>query len=105
MRYVDLDSLNHDPGIAEALGNMVVAWARAETQLANVFACVLEIHFNLAMAAFYRIPTFDARSKVLLAILKRGQAPNTTPSRLRCSLVSWSGYRRSEIIGFSRRLV
>jgi hypothetical protein len=70
MGYVDLDNLNHDPKLAEALGNMMVAWARAETQLANVFASIMRTHFNLAMAAFYRIPTFEARAKVLLGLLE-----------------------------------
>jgi hypothetical protein len=75
MGYVDIDNLNHDPKLAEALGNMVVAWARAETQLANVFACIMVTHFNLATAAFYRIPSFEARTKVLLAILEKWENP------------------------------
>jgi hypothetical protein len=75
MRYVDIDNLSHDPKLAEALGNMVVAWARAETQLANVFACIMVAHFNLATAAFYRIPSFEARAKVLLAILEKWENP------------------------------
>lgn len=73
MGYVDLDSLAHDPKIAEALGNMVVAWARVETQLANVFASAMRSHFNLAIAAYYRIPTFEARAKVLIGILESQQ--------------------------------
>jgi hypothetical protein len=70
MGYLNLDNLDHDPRLAQALGNMVVAWSRAETQLLNVFACVMNVHFNLATAAFYRIPTFEARTKVVLGILK-----------------------------------
>jgi hypothetical protein len=31
MTYLDVDNLDHDPDLAIAMGNMVVAWARAET--------------------------------------------------------------------------
>jgi hypothetical protein len=82
MGYVDLDNLNHDPSIAEALGNMVVAWAKAETQLANVFASLMRVHFNLAMAAYYRIPTFEARAKVLIGILENDETKRADAAKI-----------------------
>jgi hypothetical protein len=69
MEHLDLDNLDHDSDLANALGNMVVAWARAETVLVTVFAHVTGLHFNMATPAYYRIPTFEARSKVILALL------------------------------------
>ncbi len=69
MAHRDTDNLDHDTDLAEALGNMVVAWARAETALVDTYVAVLHSHFNLAMVAYYRIPTFEARIKVLMAML------------------------------------
>jgi exoribonuclease II len=82
MGYRDIDNLDHDPKLAETIGNLVVAWARAETALLNVFACTMTIHFNLATAAFYRIPTFEARTKVLLAILESWSDPKYDPQKI-----------------------
>ena len=36
MTFDDLDNLDHDPKLAAALGNMVVAWARADTALVKL---------------------------------------------------------------------
>jgi hypothetical protein len=69
MGYIDLDNLRHEPKIAESLGNMVVAWARAESVLTNTFACVVNIHLNMAIMAFSRVPTFEAKIKVVRAAL------------------------------------
>lgn len=69
MGYNDIDGLEHDKQLAEALGNMVVAWARAETAIMNVFICILDIPFNAAQTAYYRIPTFEARCKLVRALL------------------------------------
>lgn len=88
MGYVDLDNLNHDPKIAEALGNMVVAWARAETQLANVFASVMRVHFNLAMAAYYRISSFEARAKMLLGIVERQENPQRSATEIAAQITA-----------------
>jgi hypothetical protein len=68
--HPDIDNLDHDPELAAALENMIVAWARAETALVNVFALVSGMHFNVATVAYYRIPTFEARCKVIQALLE-----------------------------------
>ena len=73
MTFDDLDNLDHDPKLAAALGNMVVAWARAETALVKAYALVAKIHYNLAASAYYRIPTFESRVKVLLALIEEQQ--------------------------------
>lgn len=61
MSYPDIDNLDHDEQLAIALGNMVVVWARAETVLVQIYAHVAQVHYNLAAAAYYRIPTFESR--------------------------------------------
>lgn len=69
MRFDDLDNLEHMPELAAALGNMVVAWARAETVLASAYAFVLGVHYNRIVEAYYVIPTFEARTKAFIALL------------------------------------
>jgi len=69
MAYDDLNNLNHDPALANALGNMVVAWARAETALIIAFGHIAKIRLDMATLGYYRIPTFEARTKFLRAII------------------------------------
>ncbi len=71
--HYDLDNLDHDPELAVAIGNMIIAWSRAETSLVNVFSLVTGTDFNLATIAYYRIPSFEARCKVVLAVLEAWQ--------------------------------
>jgi hypothetical protein len=78
MAYVDLDNLDHDPDLASALGNMLIAWAKAETALVASLAYVAGIHFNLASVAYYRIPTFESRVKVILAMIEEWDADDQT---------------------------
>ena len=72
--YEDIDNLDHEPDIAIALGNMVVAWARAESALINVFAAVSGMHIDMATAAYFRIPSFEARIKILQAMIPEWEA-------------------------------
>jgi hypothetical protein len=69
MQFHDLHDLNHDKDLADALGNMVIAWAYAETALSAVFARVTGININMAIMGYYRISTFEARTKFLQAVL------------------------------------
>lgn len=69
MSFVDLDNLDHDSDLAAALGNMMIAWARAETAMVKAWAMVTDMHYNLAAAVYYNIPTFDSRTKALLAMI------------------------------------
>jgi len=77
--YEDLDSLDHDPELAQALGSMLAAWARAETTLVHAYAVATGLHLNLCSAAYYKIPTFEARAKVLLALIE--ERPDPFPER------------------------
>lgn len=74
MTFVDLENLDHAPDLAAALGNMVVAWARAETALVKAYALVTKLHYNEAASAYYNIPTFEARTKVLAALIAEIQS-------------------------------
>jgi hypothetical protein len=79
MSYLDIDNLDHDPDLAVALGNMVVAWARAETALVKAYAVTTKMHYNIAAAAYYNIPTFESRTKALLAMVV--DRPDPFPER------------------------
>jgi hypothetical protein len=67
--FYSLRDLSHDPKLANALSNMVVTWAFAEVMLFATLARITGIGLNMAMAAHYRIPTFEARAKFILALL------------------------------------
>lgn len=80
--FVDCGTLDHDPAIAVALGNMVTQWARAETALAVTLARLTSIDPNLALLAYYRIPTFEARVKVIRGILTEWQKDGFDPEAI-----------------------
>jgi hypothetical protein len=75
MPYLDIDNLDHDQELAAALGNMTVAWARAETALVKAYAVVTKMHYNVAAAAYYNITTFESRTKALLAMISDREDP------------------------------
>jgi hypothetical protein len=62
--FTDIDDLDYDSELAKALGNMVIAWARAETALLFTFASIMDVRVNFAMFGYYKIPTFEARVTV-----------------------------------------
>ncbi|HWK86031.1 MAG TPA: hypothetical protein VNQ34_00830 [Xanthobacteraceae bacterium] len=66
--YHDIGDLDHNHELATALGDMVIAWARAETALISAFSHIAKINLNMACAAYYRIPTFEARTKFIRAM-------------------------------------
>ena len=68
-KYYALEDHSHDPKLAEALGNMVIAWAHAEIMVICTFARAANIGLNMAMESYYRIPSFEARVKFTLALL------------------------------------
>jgi hypothetical protein len=67
--YIDIKNLEHDPTLAQALGNMTVAWAHAETALVMTLSRITGISRNRAAGAYYRIPTFESRIKFIRALL------------------------------------
>src|SRR5690242_5604305 len=69
-RYDDLHNLDNDQALARALGNMVIAWANAETALVFAFSAVADITVNMAIMGYYRVPTFESRVKALRAMIE-----------------------------------
>lgn len=69
MGFYDVDNLDHDQQLAQAMGNMVTAWAAAETALVFVLAAICSLDVNAAIAGYYRIPTFEARTKFIRALI------------------------------------
>lgn len=69
MKYHSLRNLKHDPELATALGNMVVAWAHAETVLLLTLARVTGASVHMAQAGYYRVPTFESRTKFILGLM------------------------------------
>lgn len=88
--YYDLDSLDHDPKMAAALGNMVIVWACTEATLVGVLSRITGIHINMAMMGYYRIPTFDARVKFLLALLLEWQTTDFDKNAIEHELTALS---------------
>jgi hypothetical protein len=66
---VTLTDLTHAPDLAQALGNMVVVWANAELSLIGTLARITGASLDMMQAGYYRIPTFEARVKLILALL------------------------------------
>ncbi|MBY0337735.1 MAG: hypothetical protein K2X11_14050 [Acetobacteraceae bacterium] len=77
MKFYDLSDLNHDPAIAQAMGNLVVAWSRAETALGFALAAVTSMDVNVAQQGYFRIPTFEARYKFIVEVLRHGNFEET----------------------------
>jgi hypothetical protein len=68
-KFYNLSDLKHDPKLAEALGNMVVAWANAESKFMLVLGCILNVaDIDMINIAYYRIPTFESRTKFIRAL-------------------------------------
>jgi hypothetical protein len=68
-KYYTLTDLSHDHDLAAALGNMVVAWAYAEHILLQVISRVTGAGKNMSAAGYYRVPTFESRTRFILALL------------------------------------
>jgi len=48
---------------------MVVAWAHAEHILLSALSRISGVGLNMSLAGYYRIPTFEARVKFILALI------------------------------------
>jgi len=67
--YTLMHNLDHDKDVAIALGNMVVAWSYAETMMVDCIKKITRVSPQMAHTAYYRIPTFESRTKFILAII------------------------------------
>lgn len=71
--FSGIRDLSHDRELAASLGDMVVAWSRAERALIGLLHKVADIPWPMAAAAYYRIPTFESRCKTIVAMLAEWQ--------------------------------
>lgn len=78
--YLSLWDLEHDQKLATALGDMVVVWTNAERVLLGTMARVLGARLNFVQPAFYRLPTFESRSKFIKALIDDGTPQRVTAS-------------------------
>jgi hypothetical protein len=75
MVYDDISDVNHDPELAKALGNVMVAWAFAETALVMALSRLTGVTVIRATRSYYRIPTFESRVKFIRALLEGWSHP------------------------------
>jgi hypothetical protein len=78
---------------------MVVTWAFAEVMLFATLARITGIGLNMAMAAHYRIPTFEARAKFILALLPDWKTKELIRTRSEPPSESLDNSPRHETIG------
>jgi len=69
-RISAIDDFKKDPLLAQAVGDMVIAWSRADIALFSTFARIAGIRLNMAMESWSRIPTFESRTKFLHGLLQ-----------------------------------
>jgi hypothetical protein len=81
-KYFRIESLESNPELAKALGNMVIAWSYAEQALMNVMGRITELPMNTVLNAYYRIPTVNSRMQFLLALLQKWEKPGFDPSAI-----------------------
>src|SRR5262245_6640315 len=80
--FRNIDNIEHEPALAQALGNMLVAWAFAEYALVDTTRCVLGIDSNMAWVGYYRIPTFEARVKFIRALITEWDQPQDVKDKV-----------------------
>jgi hypothetical protein len=87
-----IDHLSDDnQDVAIALGNMVVAWSAAEWTLSAAFSTIANMDMSQADRAYYRIPTFEARIKVMLAMIPDRKPDGTDIKAMQKAIEAISG--------------
>jgi hypothetical protein len=92
---IEVSRLDHAPDLARELGDMVVAWANAETALSFAFAAVCKTNVNDVAGAYYRIPTFESRTKVIRAFLVHFTDPRFDASAISLVVTKLNGLAKS----------
>jgi hypothetical protein len=80
--YYGISNLKHDRQLAAALGDMLVAWAAAENALLVAMAYVLSANLHQMQVGYYRVPTFEARTKLLRALIIEWKAKGSEKDRM-----------------------
>jgi hypothetical protein len=66
---IDDELGDESAAIKTALGEMVIAWSHADTELIFMMAYILNIDPNMAAMGYYHIPTFESRVKFIRSII------------------------------------
>ncbi len=90
-QFHDIDTLKDYPEVAAALGDMVVAWANAETSMVFALAAIMGCTANMSMMGYYRIPTLEARVKFLLGLIEEWQTDKFNKEEIARTIKSISG--------------
>lgn len=90
-----LRDLKHDRELAAALGDMVIAWSNAEQALVQVFHKLTNTSHAMATAAYYRIPTFEARTKTIRAMLSEWETDQYDPAEIQRAILKLNGLART----------
>jgi hypothetical protein len=80
--FTDISSLAGEQEIAHHLGDLVVVWAYAESALSLTLARATGMGGNMAIAAYYKIPTFEARTKVIRALIENWKTSEFDKSQI-----------------------
>lgn len=80
--FDEIWDLDHDPDLAEALGNLLIVWSAAESRLTWVVSVACEMEINRATDMYHRIPTFDSRTKVIQALLANWETKKYKPAEI-----------------------
>jgi hypothetical protein len=70
-----LDDMRGDPALAQALGDMLITWAAAERAMLEALEALAEMPRGTAYVMFFRIPTFESRTKILQALAANWTCP------------------------------
>jgi hypothetical protein len=73
--YLRLDDLRGDRTLAQALGDMIVAWSNAEYALLETLQTISSLSWDSAHTLYFRMPTFESRVKVIQAMLDQWTPP------------------------------
>ena len=73
--FRSIRDLSHDRTLAAALGDMIIAWADAERVLCDITHWITKAHYPAVMDMFARVPTFEARVKIVQTLIERWTHP------------------------------
>lgn len=80
--FSGLRDLANDRGLAATLGDMLVAWSNAEQALVEVLRIMTGMSYPMVTSCYYRIPTFEARTKTIRAMLCEWQTDQYDPKAI-----------------------
>lgn len=68
--YLKISNIDFAPDIAQALGEIMVAWSYIESVLLGLLNCLTRTRYSQSAAIFYSIPTFAGRVTLIKNIIE-----------------------------------